>query len=154
MRPTGHLRSARAGWLGLVSLVFALAGCGPDPEAQIAGRWAVDTERWLADERLAELPSTTRATLGSLAGGLVADLHFSFGDGQCRRTVAGRTLSLPCRVHTAERGTVVLRATAADGVVEWLRITPAGPAPRLEWGGRTLPIRRQAAGSDVDGPQK
>lgn len=139
---------------GPLIAVVTLLGCGPEPEERIAGRWTVDSARWLADESLAELPEATRASLEPLATGLVADTRFVFEEGRCQQTVAGRTTSLACRVHSAERGTVVLRATTADGAVEWLRITPDGSDPRIEWGGRTLPVRRAPPPQGPESPEK
>lgn len=133
-------------------LWLALAGCSPDPESRIAGTWVVDVERWLAGPHPTRLHAAVRAPVEDIARAQVAALRFDFSDGECRRTVAGRSVTVPCRVHTVDRDTVVLRATRADGVVDWIRVTPDGPQSRITWGGRPLPVRRLDATAGAHSP--
>lgn len=137
--------TARFPALAWLTLALTFIGCGPDPEARIAGPWAVDAERWLADPSLAPLPEPVRDALEPIARGQAAALRFRFGDGRCERRVASRDASTPCAMHDVEQGTVVLRATTDSGVPDWIRIRPDGDRAQLTWGDRTLPLRRVEA---------
>lgn len=129
-------------WAALA--LIAAAGCGPGPEAAVAGRWVVDAEVWLADPALGESASAAHAAVGALGRAMVAETVFEIGDGRCARVVAGRAEAHRCRFEREDRGVVVLRATRPDGSTHFVRARPGEGVMSLTWEGHTLPVRRMA----------
>lgn len=131
----------------VLAAALALTACGPPGDAPLRGTWRVDAAGWLADPTLAEAAPAARAALESIARGLVDDLRFTFDGQRCVRRVAGREEVHRCVFEAVDRGVVVLRATAPDGGVHFVRARPEGDRLALEWRGRRLPLARVAPGA-------
>lgn len=131
---------------------LALLGCSPSLEEQAAGTWAVDPAPWLADPELAAASAPARAALDPIVRGMVRETRFVFEPGRCVRRVAGRERVHRCVTEGVERAALVLRETAPDGAVDWIRLRPDGDRMRMTRGPRTLPLVR--VGSDPPGAEK
>lgn len=128
-------------------VALALLGCSPSLEEQARGVWAVDPAAWLADPDLAGVGGSARAALDPIARGMVGETRFVFEPGRCVRRIAGRERVHRCVAEGVERGALVLRATAPDGAVDWIRLRPYGDRMGMTRGARTLPLVRVGSGA-------
>lgn len=128
-----------------LALAALLLGCAPALEEQVAGTWEIDADAWLADPSLAALPADVRASLDAIARGMTEETRFAFEPDRCVRIVAGRIRTSPCVADGREKGALVLRETAPDGGIDWIRLWPEGDRMRMQRGSRTLPLRRADA---------
>lgn len=126
-------------------LAASMLGCAPTLEEQVAGTWAVDADAWLADPSLRALPAEVRRSLDPIARSMVAEARFTFESDRCARIVAGRIRAVSCVADGQEKGALVLRETAPDGLVDWIRLWPEGDRMRMIQGSQSLPLRRADA---------
>lgn len=138
----------RLRWAALMlAPVLALAtGCAPDPADAIAGRWVIDVDRWLADPAFTDAAPAVQTTVAALARSMAAATVYTFDDGHCTRTIAGRVERWACHFVREARGELVFAATAADGSAAYVRLRVHDGGMSLTLDGSTVPVRRGEPG--------
>ena len=140
IQPIRHLK-----WASACLFVILVVGCGPKPEEEIRGRWAIDTAATLMnDEHLALMPARQKAVVTNLSAGMFERVVIVIEADQCAYLVGTVRRDFPCEVTRVDhRDEVSLRMKRRDGRTDFMRARLVDEnRMALEFEGRSLEMTR------------
>ena len=125
-------------------LVLATA-CGPKPEEQIRGRWAIDTEATLVqDEQIALMPVRQKRVVSEFSRGMFERVVIVIESNACSYMVGAERRDFPCEVTRVDHNEEVsLRMKRPDGRTDFMRARLLDEnRMALEFEGRAMEMTR------------
>ena len=140
IQPIRHLKLASP-----CLFLILVVGCGPKPEEEIRGRWAIDSSATLMDdEHLALMPNRQQTVVKKLSEGMFERVVIVIEANKCAYLVGAVRRDFPCEVTRIDhREEVSLRMKRRDGRTDFMRARLIDEnRMALEFEGRSLEMTR------------